>query len=59
MKKNISNEFKCDCPGHGNHIFKIGKIMASSVSGFIAGLLVASIGWGLFLYLYLIEKCVK
>ncbi len=57
MKK-IVDEFKCDCE-RGNYIFKIGRTMASSLSGFLAGIIFTTIAWWIVAHFYLIERACK
>lgn len=57
MKK-ISDEFKCGCE-KSNYIFKIGRTIASSLSGFIAGVVFATICWWVIAHFYIIEKACR
>jgi hypothetical protein len=50
MKKMLSEEFTSNDPGK-KYKMKIGRSIASALSGFIAGFIVASIGWVAIIYL--------
>ncbi|MDD5099037.1 MAG: hypothetical protein PHP35_01730 [Candidatus Colwellbacteria bacterium] len=50
-KDYLKKEFACSHRDN-EYKWKFGRTIASSLSGFIAGVVFASIGWGVVLYLF-------
>jgi hypothetical protein len=51
MKNRLKDELVDECHNGDKYPMKIGKSFASSLSGFIAGFIAATIGWAAIVYM--------